>query len=259
VLRRLDARPLIACTNVANLLLARASVRSRGIAVRSALGASRGRSSILLIEAVFIGGISAPLGWVVAHVSLDLVEAGMPPDGVPYFIHWALDVRSLLYTIGISLLTGVVFGLAPALHAARANLQESLKEGGRGTSGGRARLRSALVVIEVALSLVLLVAASLFVRSFINLQSSSTGFETAPLMTMRFFMPGPAYESPESRARRVEDVVARVEAIPGVQATFGSTSSRWPVAAAVADLVDGMTAEPGKGRRSPSSRRRRGS
>ncbi len=239
---------LIACTNVANLLLARASVRSREIAVRSALGASRWQIvRQLLIEAIFIGGISAPLGWAVAHVSLDLVEAGMPPDGVPYFIQWALDVRSFVYTIAISLATGVVFGLAPALHAARSNLQESLKEGGRGTSGGRARLRSALVVIEVALSLVLLISASLFVRSFLNLQSSSVGFDTAPLMTMRFFMPGTAYEPAESKARRTEDIVARIEATPGVQAAFASNFI--PLAGGGGGgriLVDGTTAEPGK-------------
>jgi putative ABC transport system permease protein len=239
---------LIACTNVANLLLARASVRSREIAVRSALGASRWQIvRQLLIEAVFIGGISAPLGWVVAHITLDLVDKGMPPDGVPYFIQWSLDVRSLLYTVAISLLTGVIFGLAPALHAARANLQESLKEGGRGTSGGRARLRNALVVVEVALSLVLLISATLFVRSFLNLQSSSVGFDTAPLMTMRFFMPGTAYESAESRARRVEDVVGRIEATPGVQSTFASNFV--PLGGGGGGgriLVDGTTAEPGK-------------
>ena len=239
---------LIACTNVANLLLARASVRSREIAVRSALGAGRWQIiRQLLIEAVVIGAISAPLGWIVAHVGIELLAAGMPPDGVPYFIYWSLDSRSLLYTVGISLLTGVIFGLAPALQAARPNLQESLKEGGRGNSGGRARLRNALVVVEVALSLVLLIAASLFVRSFINLQSSTVGFDTAPLMTMRFFMPGVAYETPESKARRVEDIVARVESLPGVQSTFASNFV--PLGAGGGGgrvIVDGTTSEPGK-------------
>jgi putative ABC transport system permease protein len=239
---------LIACTNVANLLLARASVRSREIAVRSALGAARWQIvRQLLIEAIIIGAISAPLGWGVAHVSIDLIALAMPPDGVPYFIHWSLDARSLLYTTAISLMTGVVFGLAPALHAVRANLQESLKEGGRGTSGGRARLRNALVVVEVALSLVLLVAASLFVKSFVNAQSSSVGFETAPLATMRFFMPGPAYESADSKSQRVEDVVARVEAIAGVQAAFASNFV--PLSGGGGGgriLVDGTAAEPGK-------------
>jgi putative ABC transport system permease protein len=239
---------LIACTNVANLLLARASVRSREIAVRSALGAGRWQiARQLLIEAIVIGALSAPLGWVIANVGIELLASAMPPDGVPYFIYWSLDSRSLLYTVGISLLTGIIFGLAPALQAAKPNLQESLKEGGRGSSGGRARLRNALVVTEVALSLVLLVSASLFVRSFLNLQSSGVGFETAPLMTMRFFMPGPAYETPESKARRVEDIVSRVETVPGVQAVFASNFV--PLGGGGGGgriLVDGTTTEPGK-------------
>jgi putative ABC transport system permease protein len=239
---------LIACTNVANLLLARASVRSREIAVRSALGAARWQIvRQLLIEAVLIGALSAPLGWGVAHISTDLLAAAMPPEGVPYFIQWSLDARSLLYTIGVSLLTGVVFGLAPALHAARPNLQESLKEGGRGTSGGRALLRNTLVVVEVALSLILLIAASLFVRSFMNLQSSGVGFDTAPLMTMRVFMPGTAYESAEIKARRVEDIVGRIENVPGVQAAFASNFV--PLGGGGGGgriLVDGTTHEPGK-------------
>ncbi len=239
---------LIACTNVANLLLARASVRSREIAVRSALGAGRWQIvRQLLIEAVFIGGLSAPLGWAVAHLSIDLLGAAMPPDGVPYFIRWSLDARSLLYTIGISFATGLVFGLAPAVHAVRSNLQESLKEGGRGSSGGRARLRNALVVVEVGLSLVLLVAASLFVRSFLNLQSSSVGFDTAPLMTMRVLLPGTAYATPEAKARRIEDIVTRIEAAPGVESVFASNLV--PLAGGGGGgriLVDGTTAEPGK-------------
>jgi putative ABC transport system permease protein len=239
---------LIACTNVANLLLARASVRNREIAVRSALGAGRWQIvRQLLIEAIVIGALSAPLGWIVAHIGIDLLASAMPPDGVPYFIRWSLDARSFVYTVAISLGTGVIFGLAPAIQAARPNLQESLKEGGRGSSGGRARLRNALVVIEVALSLVLLIAASLFVRSFLNLQSSSVGFETAPLMTMRFFLPGTAYESAESKARRVDDIVTRVETLPGVQAVFASNFI--PLGGGGGGgriLVDGATSEPGK-------------
>jgi putative ABC transport system permease protein len=239
---------LIACTNVANLLLAQASVRSREIAVRSALGAARWQiARQLLIESVLIGALSAPLGVAIAKIGLNLLNSAMPPDGVPYFIHWSLDARSLLYTIAISVLTGVIFGLAPAIQAARPNLQETLKEGGRGTSGGRARLRNALVVAQVALALILLVGSSLFVRSFLNLQSSSVGFQTAPLMTLRFFMGGSAYETPEARARRVEDVVARVEGIAGVQAAFASNFV--PLGAGGGGgraIVEGARTEPGK-------------
>src|SRR5262245_37860434 len=150
---------LIACANVANLFLARASVRHREISLRAALGAGRWQIvRQLLIEAVIIGLISAPLGIVLARLGLYLIDLGIPPDSIPYFIHWGLDGRTLTYTIGISMLTGIVFGLVPALQATRSNLQESLKEGSRGATGGRrARLRNVLVVAEVSMSLILLV------------------------------------------------------------------------------------------------------
>src|SRR6188472_3826472 len=187
---------LIACSNVANLLLARASVRHREISIRAAFGAGRLRIvRQLLTESVIIGLLSAQLGIVMAWARLGLLDSAIPPDSIPYFIHWALDGRSIAYTIGISIGTGIVFGLVPALHATRSNLQDSLKEGARGSTGGRrAWLRNGLVVVEIAMSLVLLVGASLFVRSFLNLQNANVGFDTAPLMTLRFYLPGAAYE-----------------------------------------------------------------
>ncbi len=215
---------LIACANVANLLLARASVRQREISIRTALGAGRWRIvRQLLTEALLIGILSAPLGIGIAWAGIRLIDGAMPADQVPYFITWSLDARSLAYTVVISLLTAVVFGLAPALQAVRTDLQSTLKEGGRGSAGGsRGRLRNALVIAEVALSLVLLVGASLFVRSFLNLQGAPVGFDTAPLMSMRFYLPGAPYESDEAKSRRVEDIVQRVESLPGVQAAFAS-------------------------------------
>ena len=215
---------LIACANVANLLLARASVRHREISIRTALGAGRWRIvRQLLIEAVLIGLFSAPLGVLLARIGIYLVDSGVPADSIPYFIHWHLDARTLGYTIAISIVTGIVFGMAPALQAARINLQSSLREGGRGAAGGpRARVRNALVVAEVAMSLVLLIGASLFVRSFLNLQGASVGFDTAPLLTMRFYMPGVAYEPTDAKARRVEDIARRVNGIAGVDAAFAS-------------------------------------
>jgi putative ABC transport system permease protein len=215
---------LIACANVANLLLARASVRQREISIRSALGAGRWRIvRQLLTEAVIIGMISAPLGAGIAWAGVRLLDGAMPSDQVPYFINWSLNARSLAYTTFISLLTGIIFGLAPALQTVRTDLQSSLKEGGRGTAGGtRGWLRNGLVIAEVALSLVLLVGASLFVRSFLNLQGAAVGFDTAPLMSMRFYLPGAAYEADDAKARRVQDIVQRVEALPGVQAAFAS-------------------------------------
>ena len=215
---------LIACANVANLLLARASVRYREISIRTALGAGRWRIvRQLLTEAILIGIASAPLGVLLARVGIYLIYRGVPPDSIPYFIHWNLDSRTLAYTIGVSVLTGVVFGLAPALQAARPDLQSSLKEGGRGYAGGaRARIRNALVVAEVAMSLVLLIGASLFVRSFLNLQNATVGFDTAPMLTMRFYLPGAAYEAADAKARRVQDIAHRVQEIAGVESAFAS-------------------------------------
>jgi putative ABC transport system permease protein len=215
---------LIACSNVANLLLARATARQREISIRAALGAGRLRIvRQLLTEAVFIGLLAAPLGIGIAYIGIKMLDSAMPVDEVPYFIQWSVNARSLVYTIAISMLTGIVFGLVPAFQAVRSNLQSTLKEGGRGNAGGsRARVRNTLVVIQVAMSLVLLIGASLFVRSFLNLQNASIGFETAPLMTMRFALPGAAYEVEDAKLRRVDDIVKRVQALPNVQAAFAS-------------------------------------
>ena len=239
----------IACANVANLLLARASVRHREISIRSALGAGRWRIvRQLLTEAVLIGVLSAPLGILFARLGLLLIDQGIPPDSVPFFIHWRLDGRTLAYTIAVSLLTGVIFGLAPAIQAARTNLQASLKEGGRGAAGGRrARLRNVLVVAEVAMSLVLLIGASLFVRSFLNLQNATVGFETAPLLAMRFYLPGSAYEASDAKARRVQDIVRRIEGLPGVDSAFASNFV--PLGGGGGEqlvIVEGRTVERGK-------------
>jgi putative ABC transport system permease protein len=215
---------LIACSNVANLLLARATARQREISIRAALGAGRWRIvRQLLTESVIIGLLSAPLGIGIAYIGIKMLDSSMPPDEVPYFIQWSLDARSLAYTIVIAMATGIVFGLMPALQAVRSNLQSTLKEGGRGNAGGsRAWMRNGLVIVEIALSLVLLVGASLFVRSFLNLQTSTVGFDTAPLTTMRFAMPGTAYDGEGPKARRVDDIVGRIEGLPGVQAAFAS-------------------------------------
>jgi putative ABC transport system permease protein len=215
---------LIACFNVANLMLARASTRSREISIRTALGAARGQiMRQLLIESVIVALFSVPLGMVCAWAGLRMMDASIPPDSIPYFIHWELNLRAFLYAILVAGLTGVVFGLAPAVQASKADLQEALKEGGRGMAGGgRAWMRNTLVVAEVALSLLLLIGASLFVRSFFNLRTANGGFDTAPLMTMRFYMPNEQYATDQSKTQRVEDILRRVEALPGVQAAFAS-------------------------------------
>jgi putative ABC transport system permease protein len=216
---------LIACANVANLMLARASGRQREFCVRAALGAGRARLiKQLMTECVLLGLAAAPPGLAIAYLGVWLLDQAVPPGMVPYYIHWEVSPRVIAYTLGISALTGLVFGLAPALQAGRLNLQEALRDGARGSgqSGRRARLRNSLVVLEVALALVLLVGASLFVRSFLNLQSASPGFETAPLLTARFFMVGESYETVEQKAQRVDDIMRRIEGLPGVVSAFAS-------------------------------------
>ena len=215
---------LIACFNVANLMLARASTRSREMSIRTALGAGRWRIlRQLLTESIIIGLLSVPLGILTAYGGLKLIDLSIPPDRIPYFIHWSLNVRAMVYAVFVAGLTGIVFGLAPALQASKPDLQEAMKEGGRGTAGtSRAWIRNVLVVAEVALSLLLLIGASLFTRSFINLEQANGGFDAKPLMTARFYMPNEQYVTPESKIQRTEDVVRRVEALPGVQAAFAS-------------------------------------
>ncbi len=213
----------IACSNVANLLLARAAGRRREIAVRTALGAGRGRIvRQLLTESVVLGLISVPLGIVLAAVGTKLIAAGMPPDQVPYYVRWELDWRSVVYTVVIAATTALVFGLFPALQVSRGNLHETLKEGTRGNSVAKSFLRSTLVVAQVAFALVALVGALLFVRTFMNLGGSDLGFDTKPLMAMRFYLAGDVYDAEDAKLRRVEDVVRRVEALPGVRAAFAS-------------------------------------
>jgi putative ABC transport system permease protein len=216
----------IACANVANLMLARASMRMREFSVRAALGAGRVRLvRQLLTECITLGLFAAPIGLAVAYLGTWLLDRAVPPESIPYFIHWELNPRVITYTVIISALTGILFGLAPALQAGRLNLIETLRDGARGSgqSGRRARARHALVVVEIALSLVLLVGAALFVRSFFNLQGASVGFDTSPLMTLRFYMTGDSYSTDQSRVQRVDDIVRRVEGLPGVQSAFASS------------------------------------
>jgi putative ABC transport system permease protein len=242
---------LIACANVANLMLTRAAGRSREIAIRAVIGAGRGRIvRQLLTESVILalaaGIVAVPLTWE----GLRLVDLAIPvEDPIPYYIHWSLDVPTLLYTAAVSVLTGVLFGLAPALSASRGRLHEALKDGGRSGGGSvrRNRLRSALVVAEVALSLVLLVGASLFVRSFFAMQHAQIGFDPAPIMTMRIYLPGERYDSTYAKAQRVQDILQRVEALPGVHAA--TISNLIPIDGGGAGdgvIIEGQTVEKGK-------------
>jgi putative ABC transport system permease protein len=240
---------LIACANVANLLLARATARSREMSLRAALGAGRGRLvRQLLTEAVVLGLVSVPLGIALTYVGIALVTAGVPADDVPYLIQFRVDRTTLIYTVGVAALSSLVFGLAPAWQLSRVNLIAALREGGRtGSGGARTRGRSILVVVEVALALVLLVGASLFVRSFLNMQLASAGFDPSPIMTLRVYLPGHRYEEAGAKARRIEDIIGRIERVAGVRAA--AASNLIPLDGGGIDsrvVVDGVASEPGR-------------
>jgi putative ABC transport system permease protein len=216
---------LIACANVANLLLARATTRGREVAVRAALGAGRRRIiRQLLTESVLLGLIAFPIGVAIAYWLLDIIIASIPEGDLPYYYVFKINGPVLLYTAAIAVGTGLVFGLAPALQAVRGNLQSALKDGARGAGmgGGKNRLRTSFAVAQIALSMVLLIGAALFVRSFMNLRGKTGGIESSHLLTMRFFMPGTRYDSAGPVAARVEDVLRRVEALPGVVSAASS-------------------------------------
>ena len=215
---------LIACVNVANLLLARATARQKEIAIRAALGANRRRIfRQLLTESLLLGVISGALGLVLALWGMELLLAAIPID-IPFWMKFDLDGRVLGFTAACSLLTGFVFGTAPALEASNPDLNETLKEGGRSGSGaGRGRLRSLLVVAEIALSLVLLVGAGLMMRSFISLQSVNAGIDPQGVLTFNIGLAGAKYRPPEKRVAFFAQLLERVRALPGVQSA-GSNS-----------------------------------
>ena len=213
----------IACSNVANLLLARATARRHELAMRVALGAGRARIVLqLLTEGVVLAMASVPLGVLLAVAGTRLIQSQIPPGTVPDYVTWQVDGRSLAWAVIVAAVTALVFGLVPAVQISRRELQENLKEGARGTTGRGAIVRNGLVVSQVSLALVALVGALLFVRSFSNLDGFRLGFDTSSALTMRFFMGGDRYAPIGVKARRVEDIVRRVEGLPGVQAVFAS-------------------------------------
>jgi len=210
---------LIACANVANLSLARAAARYREMAIRAALGAGRRRVvRQLLTESLLLSVIGGTLGLFVAWWGLHFLLAASPLD-LPRVKDVGLDTNVLVFTAAISVLTGVVFGLAPALQASRADLQHSLKEGGRNATGGvlRNRVRAVLVVVEVALSLVLLVGAGLLGRSFVLLNEVRPGFEPERVLTTDLSLAKAKYPKPEQQQAGFAEIVSRAAAIPGVE------------------------------------------
>ncbi|HEY6269196.1 MAG TPA: ABC transporter permease [Candidatus Acidoferrum sp.] len=211
---------LIACANVANLFLARGSSRGREIAVRVAMGASRARIvRQLLTESLFIALGGGALGLVVANAGLGSLLT-MAPSNLPRLSDIRLDGWIFAFTLLISIATGVVFGIAPALYATKTNLSETLKEGeGRASAGaGRARLRQGLVIGELALSLVLLTGAGLMIATFERLLNTSPGFDAHHVLTVQFWLTGSKYNSTPEIMKFYRAVEQRIETLPGVTA-----------------------------------------
>ena len=210
---------LIACANVANLLLARASTRRREFAIRAALGAARSRLIVqLLTESLLLATLGGIGGVLLASWGVDAVIA-LSPHNLPRLDQVRIDAHVLIFALGVSLVTALIFGLAPALQFSRTNLQEFLKEGGRTGSTGfaRNRLRNLLVVSEVALALMLLVGAGLLVRSFVRLLQVDSGFTVDKALALEVHVWGRA-RTPEQRAAFFEQSLDRIAALPGVEA-----------------------------------------
>jgi putative ABC transport system permease protein len=213
---------LIACANVANLTLARASVREREMAIRASQGAGRRRIfAQMMTESVLLALLGAVAALALAYFGLDVLRLVMPAAGhgqIPHLDWITINARVIGFAFLVSLFTALIFGLAPAIQVVRSELYESLKEGGRGSTIGRRRhfARSVLIVSEVAFSLLLLVGAGLLVRSFARMMSEDLGFNSSKLMTMQAFLPEKHYPASHSIVNFDNALVDRVSALPGV-------------------------------------------
>jgi len=208
---------LIACANVANLQLAQATARQREIAVRAALGAGRGQiARQLLTESALLAVAGAALGVLLAFWATEAIGVGAAVL-LPRAEEVALDGRALAFTGSLALLTGLAFGLVPALFASRADLQDTLKSGGRSGTPGGGRARAALVVAQVALSLVLLVGAGLMLKSFARLQGVDPGFDPDNVLTARIGLSGEKYRTDAQTNAFFQELLRRVSALPGVE------------------------------------------
>ena len=216
---------LIACCNVANMLLARATAREREMTVRAALGAGRGRIvRQLLVESLLLAGVGAGAGWLLAYIGLDALIAWLPPAPLPGEVEIALDRAALGVALGSAFVSALLFGIAPALYSARRDIVESLKGSGQGTAGGRRSLfRHGLVMAEIALSLVLLFGAALMLRTFVSLVRVDLGFDPARVVFVPVAFPRGAYATPAEKHGFYVRVMQRIAALPGVEAVSAST------------------------------------
>ena len=235
---------LIGCGNVANLLLARATTREKEFAIRSALGASRSRLiRQLLVESLMLALGGAVLGTLLSWGGLKSIVALMPQDIIPAEAVIRLNAPVLLFALGVTILTALTFGLVPALKAARKDLNEPLRDTGKGLSGGfrHGRLRNAVVILEVALSLTLMVAAGLLMRSFVALREVHLGFQPDHVLSARLPLPVERYKTADQIAGFYRPLLLRLKALPGVVAAT-ETSTLPPYGGIPSDIeVPGKT------------------
>jgi predicted permease len=211
---------LIGCVNLANLTLARGTVREREIAIRSSLGAGRWRLvRQLLTESVLLSVFGGLFGVALGYVTMAALRAAVPRFTLPPEAEITMDGRVLLFALSVSVLTGILFGLAPALQATRSNLAGSMKEGGRGASAGGfgSRVRSALVVSEVAVAFVLLTGAGLLMRSFFEILHVDPGFDSTNVITAGLPIPEKRFQDPAQLSAYLRQIVSSVESLPGVR------------------------------------------
>lgn len=247
---------LIACVNIANMQLARATTRAREIAIRAALGAGRGRIiRQLLTESLLLGIIGGLGGLALSFWFLDLLRSGIPADQVRYITGWetmVIDSRVVLFNFAVSFLGGLIFGLAPAWQFSKPDLSEALKEGGRGSIGGkRQRMRNLLIISEVALALVLLVGAGLLGRGFMRMvRDQKTGFNPTNVMTMRTTLTTSKYREAHQITAFYQQALARLSTLAGVESAsavyFLPASGSWDTRAFT---IEGRPAlQPGESR-----------
>jgi putative ABC transport system permease protein len=213
---------LIACANIANLLLARATARRKEMAIRSALGAGRWRiARQLLTESILLSLVGGSIGLLLGRLGIKLILY-MSPDAIPRAREIGLDWKVLGFTLGVSFLTGILFGLIPALQAGDVDVHETLKDTGRGMSS-RSWLRSSLVVVEVATTLVLLIGAGLMIRSFYLLQKVNPGFSFDQLTSFSVSLPAKKYSNDETRTNFYNSLLTNIRALPGVESTAAAS------------------------------------
>ncbi len=224
---------LIACANVANMLLARSLGRTREIAIRGTLGAGRGRMMRqLLTESLLLALAGGLIGLGLGQAGI-VLTMGLVPVEIPFYLDFSIDWRVILFLFGITVLTGITFGLAPVVQARRTDIVRALKSGGARSGGGRRHLlRNTLVVGETALSLVLLASAGLFIQSWYEMQQVDPGFEPEGILTMHLSLPGPGYPEPAQRREFFTRTLSELEALPGVESaaavlTLPMSGSNW--------------------------------